>query len=651
MVSAPAVRSSSVVRCSRSNSRSSMALLLPFALGNVNVNQNRNCDFDGIKRKMKRYMFPVVKTSLRGQTDGSSFNCECYRRVPMEPAGAYQLIDDESGEKYIVWGEEGTDVDISQIDATVPSPEKLLSFAPPLPQQESSRGTIASFGRLKAQKVKHIVRKVSNKKQQMDNIKSSDYPAKSLGRSSEMRSQEHTRTPKNSGVSVRRSSDAPTKGWGDGTPTYNRASNQADHSQSVFNLNDKSNFFSRKTFTDLGCNEYVIEALRAQHYPRPSHIQAMSFRSVIEGKSCIIADQSGSGKTLAYLLPLVQTIREEELQGTGKSSPQSPRVIILVPTAELGSQVLSICRSMSKLGVPFRSMVATGGFRQKTQLESLRQEIDVLIATPGRFLYLISEGFLKLTSLKSAVLDEVDILYNDEEFQQAFQCLINSSPVTTQYLFVTATLPVEIYKKLVEEFPDCDVLMGPGMHRTSVGLEEILVDCSGDDKTEKTPDTALENKKNALLRVIEESPVKKSIIFCNKIETCRKVENILKRLDRKGSYTRVLPFHAALDQETRVANINEFRNPQSKNSSLFLVCTDRASRGIDFVGVDHVILFDYPRDPSEYVRRVGRTARGAGGVGKAFIFVVGKQVSLAQRVVDRNRKGHPLHDVPTSFDL
>lgn len=665
MVSAPAAataRSGSFISCSRSNSTSSMALLLPFPLGNVNVNQNSDCDFDIIKRKMKRYMFPMVTTSTRAQTVGSPFNCKCYRRVPMEAAGAYQLIDDESGEKFIVWGEEASDVVVSRVETAVHVPEKLLSSPQPPTQQESSRGTVGSFGRLKAQKVKHLVHQVSKKKQEMDKLNSSDYPAKHaalkvsttsyrdpkpLDQSLEMRSQ-RMKSSNSSDVYVRRPSDAPVKGWGDGSPTHHRASN-LNLSQRDLNYNDKSNFFSKKTFKDLGCSEYVIEALRAQHYPRPSHIQAMSFKPVIKGKACIIADQSGSGKTLAYLLPLVQSIREEELQGIGKSLPQNPRVVILVPTAELGSQVLSVCRSLSKSGVPFRSMVATGGFRQKTQLESLRQEIDVLIATPGRFLFLIKEGFLQLTNLKSAVLDEVDILYNDEEFHQAWQCLLNTSPVTAQYLFVTATLPVEIYKKLVEEFPDCDVLMGPGVHRTSAGLEEILVDCSGDDRAEKTPETAFENKKNALLRVIEESPVGKSIIFCNKIETCRKVENILRRLDRKESHTRVLPFHAALDQETRVANISEFRNPPSKNSSLFLVCTDRASRGIDFAGVDHVVLFDYPRDPSEYVRRVGRTARGAGGMGKAFIFVVGKQVSLAQKVVDRNRKGHPLHDVPTEY--
>uniref|UniRef100_A0A0E0J4T5 RNA helicase n=1 Tax=Oryza nivara TaxID=4536 RepID=A0A0E0J4T5_ORYNI len=373
--------------------------------------------------------------------------------------------------------------------------------------------------------------------------------------------------------------------------------------------------------------------------------RAMAYRPVLEGKSCIIGDQSGSGKTLAYLCPVVQNLRKEEVEGLHRSSPRNPRVVVLTPTAELASQVLNNCRSISKSGVPFRSMVATGGFRQKTQLESLDQELDVLIATPGRFLYLLQEGFVQLNNLRCVVLDEVDILYGEESFEQVLHQLITVAPLTTQYLFVTATLPLDIYNKVVETFPDCELIMGPGVHRTSSRLEEILVDCSGDDNEEKNPETAFSNKKSALVKIIEESPVRKTIIFCNKIETCRKVENALRRVDRKASQIKVLPFHAALDQQQRIANIKEFLNKQTADS-MFLVCTDRASRGIDFANVNHVVLFDYPRDPSEYVRRVGRTARGASGNGKAFVFAVGKQVSLARRVMERNIKGHPLHDVP-----
>ncbi|KAI5402251.1 DEAD-box ATP-dependent RNA helicase 50 [Lathyrus oleraceus] len=413
---------------------------------------------------------------------------------------------------------------------------------------------------------------------------------------------------------------------------------------------EDTNFFSLKSFKDIGCADFVIQSLHNLSLTRPSHIQAISFAPVIAGKSCIIADQSGSGKTLAYLVPIIQRLRQQELEGRHKSSSQAPTVLILAPTAELASQVLHNCRSISKSGVPFKSMVVTGGFAQKTQLESLNQGVDVLVATPGRFLFLMNEGFLQLTNLTCAVLDEVDILFGDDDFEKALQCLISSSPVDTQYLFVTATLPKTVYSKLVEVFPDCEMVMGPSMHRISSRLEEIIVDCSGEGVQEKTLDTAFLNKKAALLKLAEGNRVPRTIVFCNKIETCRKVENALNRFDRKGTRMQVLPFHAAMTQESRLASMKEFTRPPSKELSQFMVCTDRASRGIDFSGVDHVILFDYPRDPSEYVRRVGRTARGARGQGKAFIFVVGKQVSLARKITERNRKGHPLHDVPSAYE-
>ncbi|CAI9787598.1 unnamed protein product [Fraxinus pennsylvanica] len=535
-----------------------------------------------------------------------------------------------------------------------------------------NRGVSRSFGRLKAKRVRDLVRESHKKKKQDSNLENDEQKAKItppdlpivsrdepnlLDELVVVRHQKdaskniHSRIPSARQYVSSIASAASSKGWGHVEPSDGYGYKVDDISKKLKKLNMKSDFFSRKSFEELGCSDYIIESLRNQNYIRPSHIQAMSFTPVIRGKSCIIADQSGSGKTLSYLLPLVQRLRQDELEGLGQPVSQSPRVVILVPTAELASQVLSNCRSLSKVGVPFRSMVATGGFRQRTQLENLKQELDVLIATPGRFMFLVKEGFLQLTNLKCAVLDEVDILFNDEDFELALQSLVNSAPVTMQYLFVTATLPVEIYNKLVETFPDCEVIMGPGMHRTSTGLEEILIDCSGDDNSEKTPDTAFLNKKNALLRLVEESPVTKTIVFCNKIETCRKVENALKRFDRKGICTRVLPFHSALEQESRLTNIKEFHSFPAKNISMFLVCTDRASRGIDFAGVDHVVLFDFPRDPSEYVRRVGRTARGAEGKGKAFIFVVGKQVSLARRIIERNRKGHPLHDVPSTYEM
>ncbi|KAG2555364.1 DEAD-box ATP-dependent RNA helicase 50-like [Panicum virgatum] len=619
-----------------------------------------------------------VSVSVR-RSWAAAATAEGYDKVPLDTPGAYRLVDRATGRSVIVWG--GTD---DGDEAVMPSPAVLSRIETADRHSRGSGGGtgIGNFGRLKAQKIKSLVARSAHLKRDGSSRTSTNrFDEPSFNDSDQEESYFERRKPisdserrakqisnsrnertrgahsLNSVLSQYRGddSDSPgseatsgSKGWGNiADVTYGRQNRKQreplDFPQRKGPLD--SGFFSRRSFKEIGCSDEILGALRNFDFPRPSHIQALAYGPILEGRTCVIADQSGSGKTLAYLCPIVQNLRKEEVEGLHKSSPRNPRVIILTPTAELASQVLNNCRLISKSGVPFRSMVATGGFRQKTQLESLEQELDVLIATPGRFLYLMQEGFVQLANLRCVVLDEVDILFGEEGFEQVLHQLITIAPVTTQYLFVTATLPLDIYNKVVETFPDCEVIMGPGVHRTSSRLEEILVDCSGDDNEEKNPETAFLNKKSALVKIVEESPVRKTIIFCNKIDTCRKVENVLRRLDRKALQIKVLPFHAALDQAQRIANIKEFLKKQTADS-MFLVCTDRASRGIDFANVNHVVLFDYPRDPSEYVRRVGRTARGASGNGKAFVFAVGKQVSLARRVMERNMKGHPLHDVP-----
>ncbi|KAL0919802.1 hypothetical protein M5K25_011922 [Dendrobium thyrsiflorum] len=616
---------------------------------------------------------------------------EAYRQIPMDTAGAYRLIDDETGENLIVWG--GIDG-----DSPIPSKE-AMSLKPKDSPKQGGRKTVSSslgsFSRLKVPKIRSLMKNslqvgVENS---ISSVKASAFAtlldeADSVDSYTDFAGEEASIGMPTDGElkgfpvpnvrqQILNSRDTLTKEFVNSRDTLTKEFGLTDARESSLGVNlpfrrwkdantsqgidaswkklhkklpHDSGFFSMKSFRDVGCSDFMIESLGKQSIIRPSNIQAMSYIPVLEGKSCIIADQSGSGKTLAYLAPVVQRLREEELSGLGKSSSRNPRVVILSPTAELASQVLQNCRSMAKSGVPFRSVVATGGFRQKTQLEALHQEVDVLIATAGRFMCLLQEGHIQLNNLKCVVLDEVDILFGDENFEPVLQSFIRSAPLSVQYLFVTATLPVDIYHKLIEIFPDIEAVMGPGMHRTSSRLDEVLLDCSGIEGEEKNPATAFLNKKTALLQLAEESPVPKTIVFCNKIETCRKVENALKRSDRQGIHSKILPFHAALAQELRLSNLEEFLKPESKES-MFLICTDRASRGIDFTNVDHVILFDFPRDPSEYVRRVGRTARGAMGRGKAFVFVVGKQVSLAKRIIERNKKGHPLHDVPKAYHL
>ncbi|GBG85165.1 hypothetical protein CBR_g39730 [Chara braunii] len=365
-------------------------------------------------------------------------------------------------------------------------------------------------------------------------------------------------------------------------------------------------FFSLESFEDVGASDEAAAMLRAMGIVKPSHIQALSYRTVLSGRPCIIADQTGTGKTLAYLAPLVQRLREEEISGSGRAKPRKPRVLVLTPTSELAAQM------------HVRSSTYHSGITQVHHEAPLAVHVSV-------------------------VVDEADILFDEDSFWEEMSSVKQALQESVQYVHVTATLSTTIHDELASEYPNSVSILGPGLHRTAIGLQEVLVDCSGGD--DRTEESAFLRKKDALVQLLEQRPVPKTIIFCNKIDTCRKVENILRRNDRRGADYEVLPHHAALTQDARQQSLARFLAP-ANGKRCFLVCTDRASRGLDSVDVEHVVLFDFPRDPSEYVRRVGRTARGAGGLGTVFVFVIGKQVSLARKIMSRNDRGQPIHEVP-----
>lgn len=201
----------------------------------------------------------------------------------------------------------------------------------------------------------------------------------------------------------------------------------------------------------------------------------------------------------------------------------------------------------------------------------------------------------------------------------------------------------------------------PGVVFPCPGLTEELVDCSGG---EVSLEAGTQRKLEALDQALARHKAARALVFCNKLETCRRVENHLLRAGAVAGRV-VLPYHEAVRDDIKRRNLETFLAPPSSSSSsgggggassrlfgqqqqqqVVLVCTDRTSRGIDSMFCEHVVLFDFPRDPSEYVRRVGRTARGAGGKGVVSILVLGKQVPLAQEIIARGEKGVPVHRVP-----
>ncbi|RYG58912.1 DEAD/DEAH box helicase, partial [archaeon] len=219
---------------------------------------------------------------------------------------------------------------------------------------------------------------------------------------------------------------------------------------------------------------------------------------------------------------------------------------------------------------------------------------EVLIATPHRLLDLLRRDQVSLKAATSVILDEVDSLFLDESYP--LKPIGEGVGEHTQFLFTSATLPPQLLKRLAEEFPGVEKICGAGLHRTSPHVTEVLIDCS--HHTDKSFEGGLKRKFDALRKVLaEHADTQRTLIFCNTVEQCRKVENFLKREDRSERMRGVLAYHSAVHAETRQENLKEFTKPLQRHP-MVLICTDRTSRGMDFdaSSVDHVVLFDFPRE-------------------------------------------------------
>jgi ATP-dependent RNA helicase DDX18/HAS1 len=445
-----------------------------------------------------------------------------------------------------------------------------------------------------------------------------------------------------------------------------------------------SNNITSLTNTTTTTNDLFDKLCQGAGISRPSRIQALTWpillqHGQVQQQHTIVADQTGSGKTLAYLLPLLQrALGQKQLDDPKSKLYGTPRLLILTPTAELADQIRSVCDQLMET-VSFSTMVVTATGMYVTNIRDQirllqRQPVDVLISTPGRIATILRSkqlGGLNLTKLQSIVLDEVDILLQDDDttFGDQLRTIAQAAPVTQcQFVFVTATLPDRIVQTITQEFPSVVQVRGPGLHRVAPTLDEHLVDVSvpkssvfassrsGGGTTATEEQVGFQIKSDALLQALRRHASRKTLVFCNTVHSCRQVENLLQRHDRRGQKYQVGAYHNAMTPAARNQNLARFNLPSSNRRKdddairsdghddsttmvdQILVCTDRAARGVDFGGapVDHVILFDFPKDPAEYVRRVGRTAR-AGRAGTCTIFAYGWQLPIARQLMNNNK--------------
>ena len=346
------------------------------------------------------------------------------------------------------------------------------------------------------------------------------------------------------------------------------------------------------TFADLGLSPKVLSAVADTGYTQPTPIQAGAIPHVLEGKDVLGIAQTGTGKTAAFVLPMISRLEK------GRARARMPRTLILEPTRELAAQVEE---NFVKYGKNHRLTVALliGGVSFDDQLKKLERGVDVLIATPGRLLDHFERGKLLLTGVEILVIDEADRML-DMGFIPDIERICKLIPFTRQTLFFSATMPPEI-TKLTEQFLHAPVRIEVSKAAsTATTVIQRLVK-SGSKPWDKRE--TLRNLINA-----EGDEIKNAIIFCNrKVEVADLFRSLVKHDFDAGA------LHGDMDQRARMAMLANFRDGKLK----LLVASDVAARGLDIPAVSHVFNYDVPIHAEDYVHRIGRTGR-AGRSGKSF---------------------------------
>lgn len=465
--------------------------------------------------------------------------------------------------------------------------------------------------------------------------------------------------------------------------SYTNNNNDTTNEIASKQLQSNNHFFSQKSLMDprfytlesssssrsieeeekRWCRDVFVKLCRGSGITRPSRIQALAWPKILQNQqtACIVADQTGSGKSYAYLIPLILKMKllQRKTTTSATAAPtrakNAPNILIVTPTSELASQLYHVCKRLCK-HVPFRTeLILSAPFHphptdatsisnndstdstststtttneaslfQRNQVRTLmnpkKPPVDILVATPGRLASLLRAGHLDFTQLQSLVLDEVDVLMVDETFGPQLKAVGVATPLHTQFLFVTATLPDTIVQSVTREFPTVQVIRGPGLHRIAPTLREELVDVSVPPGVSNRDLAAcFQIKAQQLSKALRKNKSERTLIFCNTVESCRSIENFLKRQDRRGKLRNVGSYHGAMTNEARNKELEKFcsttvkhnnndqksiRNSDTNDDTRIdriLICTDRAARGssilyavyiLSFISCFHLYLFN-----------------------------------------------------------
>src|SRR5687767_14007389 len=339
-------------------------------------------------------------------------------------------------------------------------------------------------------------------------------------------------------------------------------------------------------FAELGLSDELVRAVTDAGYDIPTPIQKGAIPPVLMGKDLIGVAQTGTGKTASFVLPMIDILAE------GRTRARMPRSLILEPTRELAAQV---AENFEKYGKYHKLSMALliGGVQMGDQVKALEKGVDVLIATPGRLMDLFGRGKILLTGCSLLVIDEADRML-DMGFIPDIEEICTKLPKQRQTLLFSATMPPPI-KKLADKFLiDPKTIEATRPATANVNIEQRLVEVRADKKRE------------ALRDILRHEEFKNAIVFANRKTTVRELYTSLKR-----SGFAVGQIHGDMEQPARIAEFDRFKSGEIT----ILAASDVAARGLDVKGVSHVINFDVPWQPDDYIHRIGRTGRaGAKGI-------------------------------------
>ena len=347
-------------------------------------------------------------------------------------------------------------------------------------------------------------------------------------------------------------------------------------------------------FEALGLLSPLAKAAAAQGYAEPTAVQRAAIPAVLGGRDVLASAQTGSGKTAAFALPLLQKL----LDARNDSARQLP-ALILVPTRELAAQVGETLRELARaLPAPLRIVVAAGGVSINPQLMALRRGADVVVATPGRLLDIVDHNALRLAGLAVLVLDEADRLL-DLGFADELQRILGLLPVRRQTLLFSATFPpaIEALAAAVLSDPLRIDVQAEAAHAPDIAQRAIEVDA--------------QRRTQLLVKLVRDEGWARVLVF---VATKHAAEIVADKLRKAGLNAE--PFHGVLSQGKRTQVLEDFKASRVQ----VVVATDLAARGIDVVQLPAVVNYDLPRSAVDHVHRIGRTGRaGESGVALSFV--------------------------------